>query len=377
MRKSLAVTTTPLALVIAFAFSLSSSSVHAMPAPTPGNVELSVGVTQWGAETETPEATPVPDGTEGALETPRQRPAGKSKAAMCQTLATAARTHDLPVGFFVRLINQESGFNPEVVSHAGAQGVAQFMPKVAEEWGLKNPFDPHAALVASARFLRSLYEQFGNWGLAAAAYNGGMGRVQKWMNKGGKLPDETRHYVMTITGVPAEKWVAGKSQDANFSIPPRAPCQEIAHLADAPKDDAKPSRTRQVKYVVAAAAPTQSGPSPRAAVVAPVKQTKMVAVVTVKRGTQIAKINTKAEPSKVATAKGKIAAPASIVADAAASSKSKRKTTDTVKVAEKSAPKSEAKATARADAKTTAKGKDQKKTPSKGVQVADARGARK
>lgn len=371
MRKSLAVTTTPLAFVIAFAFSVSSPSVQAMPAPTPGNVERSVGLTQWGAETETLETTPVADATEGALETPRQRTAGKSKAAICQTLATAAQTHELPVGFFVRLINQESGFDPEVVSRAGAQGVAQFMPKVAEEWGLKNPFDPHAALVASARFLRSLYEQFGNWGLAAAAYNGGMGRVQKWM-KGGKLPDETRHYVMTITGVPAEKWVAGKSQDANFSIPPRAPCQEIAHLADGPKDEVKPSRTRQVKYVVAAAAPTQSGPSPRAAVVAPVKQTKMVAVVTVKRGTQIARINTKAEPSKVATAKEKIAAPASIVADAgstAASSKSKRKTTEAVKVAEKSAPKPEAKAKAKAA--------DQKKTPSKGVQVADARGARK
>src|SRR5687767_10809005 len=98
MRKSMAVTTTPLALVIAFAFSVSSSSVHAMPAPVAGNVERSVGLTQWGAETETLEVTPAPDGTASALETPRQRPAGKSKAAMCQTLATAAQTHELPVG---------------------------------------------------------------------------------------------------------------------------------------------------------------------------------------------------------------------------------------------------------------------------------------
>ena len=153
------------------------------------------------------------------LDLARPQSAGKTKTDMCETLATAAQMHELPVGFFVRLINQESGFNPEVVSPAGAQGVAQFMPKVAEEWGLKNPFDPHAALVASARFLRSLYNQFGNWGLAAAAYNGGMGRVQKWIDKRGKLPDETRHYVMTITGVPAEKWVNGKPLGAKFSIP--------------------------------------------------------------------------------------------------------------------------------------------------------------
>ena len=183
-----------------------------MPAPTPGNVELSVGLAQWGAETETSPAMSNETGSATLLELARPLPTAKTKAAMCETLATAAQAHELPVGFFVRLINQESGFNPEVVSPAGAQGVAQFMPKVAEEWGLKNPFDPHAALIASARFLRSLYDQFGNWGLAAAAYNGGMGRVQKWIDKRGKLPDETRHYVMTITGVPADKWADGKPQ---------------------------------------------------------------------------------------------------------------------------------------------------------------------
>ena len=162
-------------------------------------------------------------------------PAGKpTKAEMCETLVAAAFAHDLPVGFFVRLIQQESGFNPEVVSSAGAQGVAQFMPEVAKEWGLRDPFDPHQALPASARFLRSLRQQFGNWGLAAAAYNGGSGRVQKWLDKRGKLPKETQDYVKIITGIPAESW-KGATRKVSFSIPAKAPCQEIAYLADPPE----------------------------------------------------------------------------------------------------------------------------------------------
>jgi Transglycosylase SLT domain len=359
MRKSLAVIAA-LDLVIAFTFSVSfSPAVDAMPAPTPGNIELSVGLAQWGAETEAPEGLSDDEVTATLQDLARPFPAGKSKTAMCETLVSAAQTHELPVGFFVRLINQESGFNPEIVSSAGAQGVAQFMPKVAEEWGLKNPFDPHAALVASARFLRSLYDQFGNWGLAAAAYNGGPTRVQKWIHKGGKLPDETRHYVMTITGVPAEKWVAGKSQDATFSVPARSPCQEVAHLAGAPSEPVETS-PRAPKYLEAA---VQSGPSPRATVVSPVRTTK-VAVVTTKRGTKVAVIQVKGA-GKVAAASGKIAQPKAIVASAGTASprKGKQGKAPAVKVADKPASKSQAKA------------KDSKK--SKGVQVADARGARK
>src|SRR5436190_16658810 len=170
-------------LVIATAFSV--TSLKAMPVPEAGDSELSAGLAQWGAETQAPELSQEEMLRRLDELAPPQPPrkVTSTKAAMCDTLAQAAQQNQLPVGFFVRLINQESGFNPTIVSSAGAQGVAQFMPEVAKEWGLKNPFDPHEALVASARFLRSLYQQFGNWGLAAAAYNGGMGRVQKWLDK--------------------------------------------------------------------------------------------------------------------------------------------------------------------------------------------------
>jgi hypothetical protein len=369
MRKSLAVIAARY-LVIAFTLSVSfSSAVEAMPAPTPGNIELSIGLAQWGAETEVLPPMSNEEIRETLLQLARPIPPAKSKEAMCETLAGAAQEHDLPVGFFVRLINQESGFNPEVVSHAGAQGVAQFMPRVAEEWGLKNPFDPHAALDASARFLRSLYNQLGNWGLAAAAYNGGIGRVQKWRTNRGKLPEETRNYVKTITGMPAEKWADGKPQLAKFSIPPRAPCQDYAYLADPHSNDAPPARVQETKFVQVAATPQGGAPSK----VAGIPQSKAkFAIIAVKRGVKVAVINVAKATSKVATklaaVKSKIAAPKAIVAEtAAASSKGKDNKAAAVKVAEKLA------------AKPAAKAKDTKKAPAKGkgVQVADARGARK
>lgn len=368
MRKSLASFVT-LFLVIAVAFSVSSfSSAQAMPAPMPGNIERSIGLAQWGAETEESQMMSKDQVLAMLLDLARPHPAGKTKTDMCDTLAIAAQMHELPVGFFVRLINQESGFNPEVVSPAGAQGVAQFMPKVAEEWGLKNPFDPHAALVASARFLRSLYNQFGNWGLAAAAYNGGMGRVQKWIDKRGKLPDETRHYVMTITGVPADKWVNGKPLGAKFSIPERAPCQEIAHLADSPNEVVPLPPSRRQVVVTSASKPTARAATSKTTVVAgPPSKSTSVTVATVNRETKVAVIKVKAA-SKVAAVASKIAQPQAIVASAgftAALPEGERdKTAPAVKLAKKSSSQSQAKAG--------------KKGPVKGsIQLADARGARK
>ena len=90
-----------------------------------------------------------------------------------------AESNELPVPFFIRLLFQESGFKPDVVSGAGAQGIAQFMPETAATVGLDNPFDPMQAIAASARLLRNLVRQFGNLGLAAAAYNAGPRRISE------------------------------------------------------------------------------------------------------------------------------------------------------------------------------------------------------
>jgi hypothetical protein len=149
------------------------------------------------------------DSKQAAAQPDSQRAQQPSRESICHVLSEAAEENDLPTPLFKRLIWQESRFRSDVVSPVGAKGIAQFMPGTAAERGLKNPFDPFQALPASAAFLRDLVEQFGNFGLAAAAYNGGPGRVSRWLAGKGGLPRETRDYVIQITGRPAEHWAEG------------------------------------------------------------------------------------------------------------------------------------------------------------------------
>ena len=159
-----------------------------------------------------------------------------SRRELCDTAASVAEANNLPIPFFANLIQQESGFKPHVVSPAGAQGIAQFMPRVAAACGLTNPFDPIHALAVSAKFLAELLQQFGNLGLAAAAYNAGPNRVLNWMAKRGRLPTETRNYVKTITGQPAEQWARSKQKYAEVRMPPHARCPGLQVIeARAPK----------------------------------------------------------------------------------------------------------------------------------------------
>jgi Transglycosylase SLT domain len=151
---------------------------------------------------------------------------------ICEAVKAAAEEHDIPIGFFVRLLWQESRFRATEISSAGAQGIAQFMPQTAVEMGLKNPFDPLQAIPASAKFLRKLYDQFGNLGLAAAAYNAGGGRIEKWLSRRSSLPAETRAYVRIITGHKAEAWTDEESTvHMPTDLPQKAPCEGVGGLA--------------------------------------------------------------------------------------------------------------------------------------------------
>ena len=154
----------------------------------------------------------------------------RSPEEICDALTGAARSNDLPAPFFIRLLYQESSFRPHAISSAGALGIAQFMPETAAERGLDNPFDPLQAIPESARLLRDLSKKFGNLGLAAAAYNAGPKRVEDWLAKKGKLPQETQHYVKTITGWPAETWTVAQTGSPPVKLPRPAPCQEAAGL---------------------------------------------------------------------------------------------------------------------------------------------------
>ncbi|WP_405405106.1 lytic transglycosylase domain-containing protein [Paracoccus sp. Ld10] len=109
----------------------------------------------------------------------------------------AAQRHGIPEDLFLRLVQQESGWNPNARSHKGAMGLAQLMPGTAAKLGV-NPNDPVQNLNGGAQYLRMMYNQFGNWTLALAAYNAGPGAVQK---HGGIPPyRETRNYVRIIAG---------------------------------------------------------------------------------------------------------------------------------------------------------------------------------
>lgn len=136
-----------------------------------------------------------------------QRAAGETvEEAVCRLIETAAHAHKLPVAFLTRLIWQESSFRASVISPAGAQGIAQFMPTTANERGLDDPFDPEKAIPGAAGLLADLSQRFGNLGLAAAAYNAGPTRVADWLAGQGDLPAETRNYVSRITGRAVEDW---------------------------------------------------------------------------------------------------------------------------------------------------------------------------
>jgi hypothetical protein len=123
------------------------------------------------------------------------------------------------------------------------------MPKVAAERGLADPFNPVQALPESAEFLRELLQKFGNLGLAAAAYNAGARRISEWLSKKGKLPAETRHYVMTITGHAPERWARGTLDPVSAKLPARMPCR---HLADFPMAQASAGAAPTVNAKLAA-----------------------------------------------------------------------------------------------------------------------------
>jgi hypothetical protein len=142
-----------------------------------------------------------------------------------EVLAAAAAANDLPVDFFTRLIWQESRFNPDSVSRAGAQGIAQFMPGTARRRRLEDPFNPHEAISKSAQLLRDLNREFGNLGLAAAAYNAGPGRVRDWLAAHRLLPAETRAYVRLVTGRMIEEWTSGQNVSLNLAAAQDLPDQ--------------------------------------------------------------------------------------------------------------------------------------------------------
>jgi Transglycosylase SLT domain/SPOR domain len=158
-----------------------------------------------------------------------------AREAMCLMIESAARANELPLEFFARVIWQESRFQSDAVGPVTrngqrAQGIAQFMPGTANERRLLDPFDPVQALPKSAEFLSELRRQFGNLGLAAAAYNAGPRRVQEWLAGTGPMPLETRNYVSAITGTTVDDWAAAGKNAGMSGRAATSSCRELMAL---------------------------------------------------------------------------------------------------------------------------------------------------
>jgi hypothetical protein len=276
-------------------------------------------------------------------------PRAPTRAALCRTVAAVAAAHDLPVPFFANLIQQESAFRPYAISPVGAQGIAQFMPATARAYGLHNPFDPVHAISVSAQFLRELLGQFGNLGLAAAAYNAGPGRVMNWVRNRSRLPEETQNYVKSITGRTAIDWARPKKDDeAKLPVHARCPELEIAEaravgMAMPLVEVALPDPNAKKATKVAGKAGSKAGSKAGEATASAAKGRRMTATIATGKGG--GKVTIAGAPAKDA--------PKNVASTRSAS-----------KSASKSA--SNGKSHARPAARTTA-------PPSKGVKVADAR----
>jgi soluble lytic murein transglycosylase-like protein len=172
----------------------------------------------------------------------QQEPSASPAApdSLCEALAKAAASHDLPADFFARLIWQESRFKADAVSRAGAQGVAQFMPPTARLRQLENPFNPLEAIAKSAQLLGELGREFGNIGLAAAAYNAGSGRVRDWLGRRRPLPGETRTYVRLVTGRSIEEWAGGQTSPLETRSLKVGPCNPPSRDASTRTETIKP-----------------------------------------------------------------------------------------------------------------------------------------
>lgn len=148
---------------------------------------------------------------------------------VCQALERHASQHGLDPGFFARLIWQESRFDPNALSPAKAQGIAQFIASTAALRGLRDPFNPAQALEYSAHYLGEMTRRFGNPGLAAVGYNGGEGRAKRLIDGPTRLPRETEDYVRIITGLSPETWARDTPKTHDFRLDGDTPFEQACH----------------------------------------------------------------------------------------------------------------------------------------------------
>jgi len=130
---------------------------------------------------------------------------GQTQLDLHQLARLDAEHAGISSDLFEKQINQESGFNPNAVSPAGAIGIAQFMPNTAQGLGI-NPYDPVQSLSGAASLMARYYTTYQSYPKALAAYNAGTDSLNTavsncGVNWRGCVPSETDRYIRAITGV--------------------------------------------------------------------------------------------------------------------------------------------------------------------------------
>ncbi len=127
-----------------------------------------------------------------------QKKSASKNEQIYSAVSESAQKYNLPPALIMGVIKQESGFNPNAVSHCGAQGCMQLMPGTARMMGVTDPFDIRQNIDGGSKYLRQMLDHFkGDLKLAIAAYNCGPGNVEK---AGGRIPNipETQNYVPSV-----------------------------------------------------------------------------------------------------------------------------------------------------------------------------------